>query len=125
MEGPGVPTTVPVGAVPVPPGPGWVVVPVLVLLLPSGLLAGGARTPAGTERSFTTSSEHGVETAVDSVVEVQRRSERPVSGLGRVWASAEPASRSAASGASKPGKDLFMACSFPTAAAGLKSTRVR
>src|ERR1700693_4056679 len=122
MEGPVDPASVlpvvPVDAVPVLPRLGWVVVPVLVLPLPAVLLPGARTTTGDTpRRSFRTSSEHGVEASVDSVVEVQRRSTRLAStpdglGLGMVWASAEPASRSAASGASETGEDLFMAYSF-------------
>ena len=100
--------------------------PELVLPLPGG------RTTTGDTRgpSFWTSSEHGAVASVDSVVEVQRRSTRSAStpdglGLGMVWASAEPASRSAASGASETGKDLFMACSFSGCCSGLKSTACR
>ncbi len=103
-----VPEFIPGDAVSVPPGPGWV--PVLMLPLPAVLLAGG-RTAAGDAPGlFRTSSEHGVEAPVDSVVEVQRRSARPASTPdGLVWASAEPASRSTASGASETGEGLFMA----------------
>src|SRR5450759_3598806 len=42
-----------------------------------------------------------------------------------VWASAEPASRSAASGASETGEDLFIAYSFSDCCSGLKSTACR
>ncbi|HTF13760.1 MAG TPA: hypothetical protein VK643_03770 [Burkholderiales bacterium] len=104
---------VPVDAVPVPP----LLVPVLVLTLPAVLLA-GARTTTGDAPVFTTSSEHGVEESVDSVAEVQRRSARTASpdGPGTVWASAEPASRSAASEARETVEDLFMAYLLAAAA---------
>ena len=113
----------PVDAVPVLPGLGWVVVPALVLSLPTGLF--GGRTTKGDTRgpSFRTSSAHGAEASVDSVVELHRRSTRSAStpdGFepGMVWARAEPTSRSAASEANETGKDLFMAYPFLTAAAG-------
>jgi len=105
--------------------------PALVLLFPAMPLSGG-RTTTGDMRgpSFWTSSEHVVAASVDSVAEVQRWSMRLAStpdrlGLGMVWASAEPASRSAASGASETGEDLFMACSFSDCCSGLKSTACR
>jgi hypothetical protein len=107
--------TVPVDGMPVVPVvPMEVPVnPALVLPLPGGwTTTGDTRGP-----SFRTSSEHGAMASVDSVVDVQRRSMRSASTpegleLGMVWASTEPAIRSAASGASETGEDLFMACSF-------------
>src|SRR5476649_1969420 len=86
--------------------------PALVLPLPAVLLPGGWTTTGDTPgRSFRTSSEHGAVASVDSVVEVQRRLTRSAStpdglALGAVWANAETASRSAASGASKTGENL-------------------
>jgi hypothetical protein len=119
---------VPVDAAPVLPVAGWVLVPELMVPLPAGLLTGD-RTTAGNEhaRSFRTSSAHGAVASVDSVAEVQRRLTRPASapdelGPGKVWANAEPASRSAASGASETAEDLFMAYSFSERCCGLKST---
>lgn len=102
--------------------------PALVMPLPAVLLP-GARITTGNSpgRSFRTSLEHGAEASADSVVEVHRRSTRSAStpdglGLGMVWASAEPASRSAASRASETGEDLFMAYSFSDCCSALKST---
>ena len=122
---------IPVDAVPVLPGLGWVVVPALVLPLPAVLSPGGRTTTGNTPgRSFKTSSEHGAVASVDSVVEVQRRLTRSAStpdglGPGMVWASAEPASSSAASEASEIAEDLFMASSFSNCCSGLKSTECR
>src|ERR1035437_1780880 len=122
--------TVPVDGMPVVPME-VPVDPALVLLFPAMPLSGG-RTTTGDTRgpSFWTSSEHVAAASVDSVAEVQRWSMRSAStpdrlGLGMVWARAEPASRSAASGAIETGEDLFMACSFSDCCSGLKSTACR
>jgi hypothetical protein len=103
-------------------------VPVLVVTVPGVLLPGMLRTTRGNSpgRSFRTSPEHGAEASADSVVEMQWRSARLASapdglGLEMVWATAEPASRSAASRASETGEDLFMAHSFSERCGGLKS----
>jgi hypothetical protein len=116
---------VPVDDMPVAPTEGPVdPASAFVLPLPAVPLP-DARTRGGNTRgpSFRTSSGHGAEALVDSVAEVQRLLLRSAStpgrlGPGAVWASAEPASKSAASGASGTGKHLFMAYSFPTAAGG-------
>src|SRR5471032_2265045 len=123
---PGLPV-VPVDVVPVLPG--GVLAPPLMLPLTAALLAGwrttGGITPG---RSFKTSSGHGAVGSVDSVLVVQRRSSRSAftpDGLVLVWASAEPASSSAASEASETREDLFMAYSFSERCSGRKSSACR
>lgn len=86
--------------------------PALMLPLPATPLTGAWVIPAAVPgRLFKASSEHGTEVSAGSVVVVQARSTRSPdpSAPALDWASAEPASSSAASEASETAEDLFTA----------------